>query len=440
MERKFFAVTPLVHRAGTVGRVAVSPRFAHAADILRKITRLAGFRADGTCRDGVTIAGYAAFESLEFRLEADGALVFDYPFATESEYFFRLYQKSGDQEVPVLEFNAYALEPDWFALRPFKGDFHIHTNRSDGLESPDYVAAAGRAIGLDFCAITDHRQYQPSLDAIASQSAFQTAYRCYPGEEVHALDNPVHIVNFGGDASVNRMFQEDEAGYRREVAERAAALPGSLPEMVRFQTAASEWVFDRIRSAGGLALYCHPYWRPHGRYYIADAVNEAILARRNFDLLEVYGGHHRHETESNALSLARYQELRAAGARVAPAGVSDAHGCDRGELFGWFYTLVLARSTAFADLKTAMLRGDCLAVEALPGEFPHLAGDFRLIRYAYFLLREFYPEHNRLCREEGEAMQEFLAGDETARERAAGAARRLERYCGEVWSREHETR
>ena len=41
--------------------------------------------------------------------------------------------------------------PGWCA-----GDFHAHTNFSDGVNSPDELAALAQAEGLDFLAITDH--------------------------------------------------------------------------------------------------------------------------------------------------------------------------------------------------------------------------------------------------------------------------------------------
>src|SRR5512137_2665039 len=36
--------------------------------------------------------------------------------------------------------HVYSLEPDLLSLRPFKGEFHLHSNNSDGVESPSYVA------------------------------------------------------------------------------------------------------------------------------------------------------------------------------------------------------------------------------------------------------------------------------------------------------------
>ena len=56
----------------------------------------------------------------------------------------------------------YAVEPDLAVLRPYKGDTHLHTNRSDGHGEPFEVACAYRAAGYDFIAVTDHGRYAPS--------------------------------------------------------------------------------------------------------------------------------------------------------------------------------------------------------------------------------------------------------------------------------------
>ena len=53
-------------------------------------------------------------------------------------------------------FRVYAVEEDLAELRAFKGDTHLHSNRSDGEGTPFEVACQYRAAGYDFIAITDH--------------------------------------------------------------------------------------------------------------------------------------------------------------------------------------------------------------------------------------------------------------------------------------------
>jgi hypothetical protein len=55
-----------------------------------------------------------------------------------------------------------------------------------------------------------------------------------------------------------------------------------------------------------------------------------------------------------------------------------------------------------------------VAVESLPGETVRPYGPFRFVKYALFLLREVFPQHDELCVEEGRLMIEHVAGNPDA--------------------------
>jgi DNA polymerase (family 10) len=52
--------------------------------------------------------------------------------------------------------------PSLFALPDLRGDLHSHTTESDGRDSLEDMAAAARAAGLDYLAVTDHSRAIPS--------------------------------------------------------------------------------------------------------------------------------------------------------------------------------------------------------------------------------------------------------------------------------------
>ena len=324
---------------------------------------------------------------LEARREGGGLRV---TFTPDREQEYVVIVNRPGQPARRDEFPVYAVAPDLFGTRPWKGDFHMHSSRSDGREAPSYVAASCRRIGMDFMALTDHRAYQPSLDAAAAYAGLDLDLRLYPGEEVHPPDNPVHIVNFGGSFSVNELFA-DRGVYDREVDAVLARLGLDLPADEARHYAACAWTFEQIRRGGGIGILCHPYWIVGDAYNISEALQEVFYARRPFDALELIGGFFRHQMEANALAVARWQQERSRGREIPVVGVSDGHGCERGELFGWYYTLVLAPTPEFADLRRAILAGQCVAVEAVSGEFPRLFGSFRLVQYAYFPPRRIPP-------------------------------------------------
>jgi predicted metal-dependent phosphoesterase TrpH len=431
----YYDVSPRVVPADQVSEIVIRPRFAHAAfreeepwQIEISQFPFSGLMADGSHRD------YSWGKNPHPRLEwsiRDGALVFQHYFAGEQEHNITVSITKSDNACyqQNKNFRFYSLKPDWYGLRPFKGDFHIHTTGSDGRECPEYVAARYRQKGFDFAAISDHRNYQPSLAARDFYAPLGLDFRLFPGEEVHSPGNPVHIVNFAGDFSITERFQADEERYQREVAAILATMKQDIPQLNYFPVAASQWVCDRIREAGGLAVFAHPYWYV-GQYVISEALTDALFAAKSFDAFEILGGFYKHQFESNNFQVLRYYEEQAKGNRFPVVGLSDSHGTDSfpagsksancnsedGDLFGWYYTIVLAASDSREDIIAAIKDYRSVAVCAPSGSVPMMFGDSRMVRFANFLFREYFPWHAILCQAEGAAMLDHLAGDASGQE------------------------
>jgi len=427
-ENRNYDVYPKVVPADAVTTVHIAPRYAHAA-----LNRAARYRVQYYPSEEFSPQGDWARQA-EMRLQPkDGALELTLRFEGEQEHVLWVEEETPAGLRLVGDFRFYSLAPDLLALNPYKGDLHLHSNRSDGREEPAYVAAACREIGMDFCAITDHRRYEPSLEAQRAFHGLPTDLRIYPGEEVHPPENPVHIINFGGRFSLNALFEG--AAYREQVAQCIEALPPLPPGVDRQQYASCLWCFDKIREAGGLGIFCHPYWFTQHRYAPAGALTALLFESQPYDAYEVIGGYYRHEVDSNTLQVARYQHEQAHGKRIPIVGVSDAHGCHTGELFGWYYTLVFAPSPALEDLIGGIKALRSVAVEAVDGEAPRAHGPWRLVKYALFLLREVMPQHDALCCEEGRAMQAHLTGERDAAERLARLQGRTARLLTHYWAR-----
>jgi hypothetical protein len=366
--------------------------------------------------------------------DPDGVLRFETCFQHEQEHLILLkWKRFGTGGEQLSEFRIYSLEDDLFARRPYKGDIHIHSSRSDGREDPAYVVGACRRYGLDFVSVTDHGMYGPSLEAIDAFEGTPIDMKLFPGEEVHLPNTTVHIINFGGSRSVNMGSAEEHETHTVEIARLVEEL-GPLPEDVPPASYAEcVWAFRSIQEAGGLSMFCHPYWETGFRYHPGHPLTDLIFETQLFDAYEAVGGYSS-DCPSNTLQVARYYEEVAKGKSLPIAGVTDGHGCERDHLVGWYYTIVFAPTCELTDLIGSIKDCYSVAMETLPNDRPRPVGPMRLVQYALFLEREVFPSHDELCFEEGRLMIAHACGDAAAAERLGMMQGQVPALYDQLWA------
>ena len=360
--------------------------------------------------------------------DEDGCIRFTHTYKDEQEHFVEII-KDGKR---VVRLSVYSLNEDMVGRYPFRGDLHMHTCRSDGHQAPAIVAAEYRKNGYDFLAITDHDSYYPSLEAINAFKDAPVEYTLVTGEEVHLEDNDIHIVNFGGKYSVNALMPGDhhiDVGpgkelrsldgecpeiisveeYKRQVNELAETL--DIPEGIeKFTYASCVWIFNHIKKADGLGIFCHPYWISNV-FQVPETLVEYMMETQPFDAFEVLGGEAYYQ--QNGFQAARYYDDRAKGRRYPIVGSTDSHACvDNDEAFV-ASTIVFAFENTREGLISAIKDMYSVAVDSISKEH-RLVGETRFIRYGDFLLREFFPLHDELVFEEGRLMKDYVCGDESA--------------------------
>ena len=389
--------------------------------------------------------GGAAYPSAEATADAQGALRLRYAFPSEGPYLLRIF-RAEDPTTLLAEPTVYALDADLAALRPFRCDFHAHSDRSDGREPPAILAARYRAAGFDAFALTDHGQRAPSVEAEAAVAATPSGLVVLRGEEVHPPDNHLHIVQVGGEPGCNLVFEREPARYATETAalRRAGCLQG-LPEGIDpAEWASCLWCAREIARQGGISIFPHPYWRSD-LLHAPLAVALHLLREGVFDAFEVLGGN---EPDENHLQTALYHEVRAEGRPVNAVGSSDSHGAGPdARWFDWYSTFVLAppagpgaarpEAPTPEGIRDAVKRGLSVALETRPGEPPRAFGPLRLVRYAMFLLAEYLPAYRAACREEGLLLERLLGGDASAREPLARAAAETARFRDRIFEGGH---
>lgn len=339
---------------------------------------------------------------------AGGVLRFTYTFEGEGEYWINL-QKDGKL---LQELHAYSLYEDLYALTPLKGDFHAHTFRSDGKRDPAAEAGHYREQGYDFYALTDHSRFYPGYEIDEVYKDTKTAFYRVRGEEVHTPGTAVHIVHVGGTEGVCNRYIHDRAGYEKEIAEYLSRVPAEVPAQYRERYARAMWATDAIHAVGGIAIFPHPYWAPAGSrvYDVNDTFARILLKSGMFDAYELIGGMGQ---VGNNRSVALWGELRAEGYNIPVVGSSDVHGMEKSTVFPHYFTICFAEKKENDAIVKAVREGNCVAVESVGYEYDiqrRCYGSLRLVSYAQFLLRYYFPEHQRTCQGEGVAMRAFAIG------------------------------
>ena len=330
----------------------------------------------------------------------DGLWCADFDFTAEQRYCAKV--KVGEEVSWGYYF--YAVDPDLAPLRPYKGDTHLHTNRSDGKGEPFEVGCAYRAAGYDFIAVTDHGRYYPSDELQAEMAPLTDRFYVMHGEEVHPKGGSYfHIVSLNADRHVTEVF-EQRPDYARAEIDRILA-ERDLSECVDPHAAAIRlFIVDEIHRAGGFAVLAHPFWETDSEYNYQTAECLYHLRKGHFDALELLGGNDGTGNGNNLLELV-WHDLRAEGCRIPIVGSSDAHTVQiAGDYDHFSKQFSLIFTTGYDGLLDAVLEGRSVAVRRESDKHFRCVGDYRYAKYARFLMAEYYPYYTTLCAAHADAL------------------------------------
>ena len=379
------------------------------------------------------------YKTFEVTANEVGGFDFEHTFEKEQEYFLRITDSEGKK---INQFPVYCVEEDLAGRYPFIGDLHMHTLRSDGQQKPTVVCANYRKNGYDFFAITDHHRYYPSLEAIEYYKDAPIEFNIVPGEEIHlppvdGLFNDVHMVNFGGEYSINALIEGKaieekgrDARYRSITGEcpdgmtkeeydelmRGLMAEAEIPDYLDVYPAVScKWAFDQIKKANGLGIFAHPNWIAD-TFHVPEAFTEYMMETQPFDAFEVLGGEN--YFEHNGFQTVRYYEDRAKGRHYPIVGSTDSHSSNPSNRNALICsTIVFAPENERKQLIQSIKDFYSVAVDTISTEF-RLVGESRLVRYGCFLLKYFFPLHDEMCAEEGRLMKQYACGTDEEKQDA----------------------
>jgi PHP family Zn ribbon phosphoesterase len=312
---------------------------------------------------------------------------------------------------PLFLLSFFVVAEDLSRLRPYRGDLHMHSSYSDGKESPAFMAASARECGLDFAAITDHRVFDSSIMAIreAEENGFDILL--FPGEEVNYCLGLGHIVSINADKSIAGQFRLNEKTAGKNMLERLENINQLIDQV--YEGIADEvdkkklpaevdkrlygfyyGIVKRIHEAGGFAISAHPFWISNETLDMVQATYEYVLKKRLFDAVEIFGGVN---IEANMLSLSRIHFEQMSGPEIPVVGSSDAHDAV-GHNMGRTWTVVFSAKLEREAILNAIREHLTTACLISKSHEPIVTGPFHLVEYTYFLLREFFPRHDEICR------------------------------------------
>ncbi len=347
------------------------------------------------------------YEYSQMKMVSDYVYEFDYEFTYEQKYLisFRV------PDVLRYESFVYSLDSDISELQVFRGDTHIHTNGSDGLEDPFTVACNYRRAGFDFIAVTDHHKMPPSVELKREIDPLTDEFTVFRGEEVHNKSmGYFHIVNFDGEISVNDIIETDDDFVNSEI-ERIIKTHTFDEGADPYYCAYRIFISEQIRKGGGLAILPHPYWICCGEYNCQTNDLRYLLKNKHFDVFEVFGGCDK-KWYGNNLQLSMWTELCADVGYISVVGASDSHTSYEGDgLFNRQFSLVFANDRK--EIKKAIKDGFSVAV-GKHGEGEYIAaGKFRLVKYARFLLDEYFPRYEKYTQTHAELLEKSRETDIT---------------------------
>lgn len=353
----------------------------------------------------------------------NGIITFEYIFEDEQQWAVDVYSDGGAKFLN--RFFVYSVFSDLYERKPYIGDLHAHSCHSDGTEEPAVVAANYRKAGFDFMGLTDHSKWRPSQEAMDKYAGVPIDLLLCHGEEVHLKGSYIHIVNFGSKYSVNELFYENEENIHRQLLKEAETL--KTPEGVnRLEYAYRKWICAEIRKSGGLCIIPHPFWiHEPWQFNMRSKMLDYVFETGIYDAFELMGGQSVHE---NNLQIAFYMDQLEKGRKIPVVGSSDSHGTDPACYFKQSKTIVFAEDFDCEGVCRAVRDSYSVAIDSMPGESYRVYGKFRLVKYARFLLENYFPEHDSLCYEEGRLMRDYINGGEYTAQALAAVHGRVECY------------
>lgn len=361
-------------------------------------------------------ANWGEYKNIKYKI-ADGKILFNISLEGEQLHTFVLTKKNAPKKTkPIAIFTAFSLGEELFAKRPLKGEYHLHTIKSDGKNTEREMLIACYKQGYDFAAISDHKLtdkraikngelthwakygYDADLQKIIDKTP--SSMKIYPAEEVH-IDWGTHYHNFGGKQGVIEWFLNNKKEASADIKARAKKFNLGDAQS-NYKMAIADFVFDKVHEFGGISVYNHPTWAPNHRHVTNDKLQHALHHFEKCDAIEVVNGNILDNIKEVALAT---DASITRGKRITFLGNSDAH---KKENVGKQYSIIFANDNNFDEIRNAIKNGKSVAVDTT--SLTHIFGEYTLTQYAYFLEQAYFPELKKIRKKEAINLEKIYEG------------------------------
>jgi hypothetical protein len=97
--------------------------------------------------------------------------------------------------------------------------------------------------------------------------------------------------------------------------------------------------------------------------------------------------------------------------------------------------MIFAKSNKLEDIIESITNCYSVAVENIPNETIRPTGSFRLVKYAIYLAREYFPLHDLICSKEGQLMLDFVNGDKTVLDKIVNYNGQVDTLINKIFNR-----
>ena len=344
----------------------------------------------------------SSYEPYSAIIEAkDNTLTIPFLFDKEDMYSINVFYLLDEEEILLVSSNVYAVNPDLFECKYYKADLHMHTTYSDGYEPPELVVASARERGMDIIAVTDHNAFLGSVVAREKAADLGLDMTVILGEEYSLEYSPMHILALGTEKEIDRKYLTKQVLEMPETKEILESNPTLSCDVDVY--ACTQVLLDKVSEIGGTSILAHPYWKPIAlngtRMDTPENVYIELGKDKKFAGIEIVSGSPDGEFNVSSLQASLARTILGNFDGLPIIGITDSHYYTTDPISGKHFTIVFAKSKSKEHVLEALSDGFTVAVELVNG-IPLCYGEHRLVKFAEFLLKYYFPTRDLVARKE----------------------------------------